>query len=611
MQQTAPAKSSAAVDDPLARSLVEDLRELREYYRAQPRPSEVPGAAELAFLVGLARHRFSPDTETILAGRGQIMVFGGAGAGKSTTVNILAGGEVAEVNTQAGFTRHPTAVFLPRAGVEPEGWPDAIGDLKRSDRDEEGSLDADCYSTRTPIRSSSNVEFLEKFVLWDCPDLTTRDATYYADRVVEIAALADLCVYVASDERYNDELPTQFFHWVLEAGKPTIVVMTKMSPLDVDEFIHLFRQQVVGKTSHPQYVVEVYAVPTPVGAKVADLWTGAFSHGERMRELAASALADVEEVRRRGRIAALDMLAARRDALLTPVEDDVQQWRMWFDLVRRAANTAVARYEKEYLDRSVGADSWESLQTLLAAFALPGRGAYLWRALEYLRAPYRIVKAIARKYIDRGNTGEVDEEQVLESVRTQLVDSLIVAVATRRQTHPFWEELHQSLLDQDRLPCQSLFREIHARQAREIRLKNREASDQLEERFSRSSAMVWGMRSARLAIDVGAMAGGLSLGYRLLGGWSLWSLGFVLGALGVADDVVRIVCHELVRRHREDIVRRRKDNIREVIQTSYTDVFTSLPKGVSERLGRMSQLCVRLPKTIKALLSRLRVEGRP
>ena len=39
--------------------------------------------------------------------------------------------------------------------------------------------------------------------------MTTWAATGYVPRLLEIAGLADVVVYVASDERYNDEVPTR------------------------------------------------------------------------------------------------------------------------------------------------------------------------------------------------------------------------------------------------------------------------------------------------------------------------------------------------------------------------------------------------------------------
>src|ERR671929_125666 len=48
-------------------------------------------------------------------------------------------------------------------------------------------------------------------------------------------------VYVASDERYNDEVPTQFLQLLLQAGKPVVVVLTKMKEADAPALIEHFK----------------------------------------------------------------------------------------------------------------------------------------------------------------------------------------------------------------------------------------------------------------------------------------------------------------------------------------------------------------------------------
>ena len=57
--------------------------------------------------------------------------------------------------------------------------------------------------------------------------------------MLEIAALADVIVYVASDERYNDEVPTQFLHLLLQAGKPVVVCLMKMREPDAPALAYL------------------------------------------------------------------------------------------------------------------------------------------------------------------------------------------------------------------------------------------------------------------------------------------------------------------------------------------------------------------------------------
>ena len=67
-------------------------------------------------------------------------------------------------------------------------------------------------------------------------------------RLLEVAGLADVIVYVASDERYNDEVPTQFLHLLLQAGKPVVVCLTKMREADAPALVAHFQKEVAQPT---------------------------------------------------------------------------------------------------------------------------------------------------------------------------------------------------------------------------------------------------------------------------------------------------------------------------------------------------------------------------
>ncbi|MGL4461712.1 MAG: GTPase domain-containing protein, partial [Planctomycetia bacterium] len=236
------------------------LEGLDAYYQQRGLGPDEISASEMRFAAALARRRLLPPDSNALVDRLHIMVVGGAGAGKSTVANILLGGVNADVNPQAGYTRHPIA--FGDASCAAMDWPVALGALRRADDGAPASLDEDRYAVRaavplpsgeaTPSMNGTGADdFLEKFVVWDCPDLTTKDAAdHYLTRVMEVAGLCDVVVYVASDERYNDELPTRILKMLVDAGKPTVAVLTKMAPGDADEFVTLFNAQVATALPH-------------------------------------------------------------------------------------------------------------------------------------------------------------------------------------------------------------------------------------------------------------------------------------------------------------------------------------------------------------------------
>src|SRR5215475_5211075 len=207
----------------LTGQLAEDLAWLEEHARSQAQ--HVPLAAELHYAAALVRNVVAPYLE----GHGplplHVAVVGGAGAGKSTVSNMLCGAVLAESNPQAGFTRHPVA-YVPQSDAV--AWPSSLGflgRLQRLNKAEPSSLDADVYQVRRVSPEAGQFGVLEKFLVWDCPDMTTWGALSYVPRLLEIAALADVLVYVASDERYNDEVPTQFLRLLLRSGKMVVVCL--------------------------------------------------------------------------------------------------------------------------------------------------------------------------------------------------------------------------------------------------------------------------------------------------------------------------------------------------------------------------------------------------
>lgn len=594
---------------PAGEQLHADLVELAAYYEERGRIGRDLTAAELRFVVSLVRSCFAEELPGILGERAQVMVFGGASAGKSTTANVVAGVSAADVNAQAGYTRHPSAIYR-SVTADTDQWPDSIGTLERLDHREAGDFDQDRYDTREVVGDVVDSSFLLSHIVWDCPDLTARDATYYEGRVIEIAAIADVCLYVASDERYNDEMPTKFLQAVVEAGKPVIVVLTKMSPYDADEFVKLFRQQVLAKLREAEGVVDVMTIPTPMAGKVADLWKEESPHGAQLRRAITEITHDLSQARRQVCGRAARYLSSRRGRLLDPLMKDLNEWKQWVQQVRQTADAAVGRYEKEYLNRVGLEDFQESRDAILQALPIPGRFAYVWKALEYLRVPYRLFKEIATRYTDPSTRSTVDESFLLDRIREQLLDSLIVSVARRRGRHEFWDALHVALADPSQLKVESRFHDLRSQQMRELRTKRADAKDRMNVKLSQSPKLLWTLRGLRLTMDAVAIVATTFLWYQFFG-TSVGLIFFWLLALGLADDLARILLQEFVRREREALVSQQRDNIRQLIQASYVDELIALPKDLGARMAKLAKVAERLPQSINSLIEAYGTEERP
>src|SRR5919201_6633336 len=94
----------AASHRTLVAELADDLGWLEEHCRRQPHLAERAG--ELRLAAALVRNVVGPYLDGQPPTPLHVAVVGGAGAGKSTVVNLLCGASAAEANPQAGFSRN-------------------------------------------------------------------------------------------------------------------------------------------------------------------------------------------------------------------------------------------------------------------------------------------------------------------------------------------------------------------------------------------------------------------------------------------------------------------------------------------------------------------------
>ncbi|HZZ79136.1 MAG TPA: GTPase domain-containing protein [Gemmataceae bacterium] len=421
----------------LTNQLAEDFAWLEEHARAQAK--HVPLAAELHYAAALVRNVLAPYLE----GHGpqplHVAVVGGAGAGKSTVANMLCGAVLAESNPQAGFTRHPVA-YVPTGQVN---WPSSLGylgRLQRLDKVEPSSLDADVYQIRRVSPEAGQFGVLEKFLVWDCPDMTTWAALGYVPRLLEVAALADVIVYVASDERYNDEVPTQFLKLLLRSGKLVVVCLMKMRETDAPAFVEHFQRAVLDQSlSRP---VAIMTVPHLTHAQLVDPNRNAPKFRvpivNQIFVLGDSATA----ARQRNVQAAMQYLASHQQHLLSVARDDLIALEGWQQLVREGQLEFDNRYRREFLTTERFRRFDEALVRLLELLELPGIGRFVSKTMDVLRFPWTMTKKLFNTALARPDVSSMPEKQVLEDALAGWTDQLRKEAARKAATHPLWRHVN-------------------------------------------------------------------------------------------------------------------------------------------------------------------------
>jgi hypothetical protein len=116
-----------------------------------------------------------------------VMLMGGTGVGKSTLLNALAAGNIAQASFTRPTTRDPVVYY--HDSIKPDRFDPALRHCRLAPHDRPG---------------------LEHKILVDTPDLDSNDLANRA-KLEQILPVADVVLYVGSQEKYHDRLGWELF----------------------------------------------------------------------------------------------------------------------------------------------------------------------------------------------------------------------------------------------------------------------------------------------------------------------------------------------------------------------------------------------------------------
>jgi energy-coupling factor transporter ATP-binding protein EcfA2 len=168
---------------PLLHTLDRDLRGWLDGTHRQPLSLIARGSLE-GMARDLGRQADALDVDRPLL---VVMLMGGTGVGKSTLLNALAGGAVAQASFTRPTTRDPVVYY--HESVKPERFDPALAHCRLVPHD--------------------RPNLLQKVIV-DTPDLDSNDVEN-REKLKALLPVADIVLYVGSQEKYHDQLGWELF----------------------------------------------------------------------------------------------------------------------------------------------------------------------------------------------------------------------------------------------------------------------------------------------------------------------------------------------------------------------------------------------------------------
>jgi hypothetical protein len=577
----------------LTSQIADDLAWLEEHCRAQGTQGMQAGQLRLA--AALVRDCIGPFLDDQPATPLHLAVVGGAGAGKSTVANLLSGASAAETNPQAGFTRHPIAYASSNGVIAWTGHYGFLGPLQRLAEPGPANLDADVYQVRQVPTDAGGLDLLKDLVIWDCPDMTTWAASGYVPRLLEVAGLADIVVYVASDERYNDEVPTQFLQLLLQTGKPVIVCLMKMKEADTPAIVGHFQREVLARMPGP--VVSCLAVPYMTAEELSDPARMAPRHRIPLLNQVAVIARPAKAARERTVRGAVQFLSSHTESLLASAQSDVAALQGWRGIVQTGEREFDSRYQREYLQSEKFQQFDQALVRLIDLLELPGVGKVVSSALWVLRTPYRLLKGWASKALTRPEGAALPETATLEQALDGWLDLLRKEAVRRAGSHPLWAHIEQGFLnglaDKARERFQQGYRGFQLGLAEEVDRTARSIYEEME----KSPARLNTLRGMKFVMDTGAIAGAF-----VAGGTTLWhDIILVPLAASITQQLVEFMGKGYVETQRESARQRQMALMTQYISGPLAEWLIQWPATGGSAYERLQLALRRLPAAMHRL----------
>lgn len=486
-----------------------------------------------------ALHRSLPPVPTVA-------VVGPTQTGKSTVVNILAGGAYVETSPLAAHTRRASVLAMGTApGAE---W------------------GAELHALGLPVEPRTVAAAGPACLIWDTPDFDSNAAAAYRQQVARVCALADLIVLVVSKEKYADQAVWGVLETITRLGTPVIVCLNKCEAgPDTALILDALERRLADDPVVPSDTV-VLTLPTlnpetldasSQRPEFASFRTGVFEHLAR-RPVDSRQAGLAREIR------------TRWAEWTAPVERELACRRDWHELLAEQTRSFLARYRVDYIDHTKHYDvARKAILGLLELLEVPALAGPMTRTRRALTWPFR---KLAGSVIRPAGTARDKELEVLDAAIDHYLLSLRGEVAARRDS--WWRALELELT-QHEPPVKHAFHDSVEIYRRAFQPRIDDLSDQLYEQLKRSPATLNALRATRLGAD----AGGIVFAFKT-GTLGLYDALFAPAMISLTSYLTESVVGQYLTRVIEGLKREQYEQVGTIIRETVESPLGSLqPRG--------------------------------
>ncbi len=371
-----------------------------------------------------------------------IVLLGGTGTGKSTLFNLICGDSLSATGVERPKTTGPVTYAHRECHIE-KGFPFTSIPVDRHNAVAKSSGPASGSPGHLTVLEHEREDFAH--LLWvDAPDLDS-----VAERHREIAEdlylLADVIVFVTSQEKYADETPSRVLSETIRDGRSHFLVVNKVqSGFDKGDVVELLRSQGIAIEGHRTWVIP-RAPSSPVEWLSEDRSFKAFQTA-LLAELAME-FAPERRAAEQARLGEdLREELARLTELLRLEESAAQEWLTQLESLYREISHTLLAIEKDRFSEKSRAYLRAEIRKLFAKYDVLARPR---KAVQWiLLAPLRFLGLIREGARSRHRQGltivgrKADIRPILECV--EKFNRLVLArLSPPSDRVPLYEALRQ------------------------------------------------------------------------------------------------------------------------------------------------------------------------